>query len=94
MQLSEFDRSGRRRPVQVEGSEFTLEADTVIVAIGQSVTPDLANGAVKSDRWGQLVVDPDTLETNIPGVYAGGDAVTGPGTVIDAIAAGIAGGAA
>ena len=89
MELREFDRSGRRRPVEVEGSEFTLKVGTVIVAIGQSVASDLSTSAVQVDRWGQIVADPLTLEMFIPGIWAGGDAVTGPGTIIDAIADGL-----
>ena len=89
MELREFDRSGRRRPVQVEGAEFTLDVDTVIVAIGQSVEGVVADSSVGVDRWGQIVVDPTTLATSIPGVYAGGDAVTGPSTVIEAVAQGL-----
>ena len=91
-QLGEPDKSGRRRPIPLPGTEFVIEADNIIAAIGQS--PDLSfvsSGsktgelAVSEDT---LVVDPDTFETNIKGVFAGGDAVSGPRTVIDAIAAG------
>ncbi len=87
MELTQFDRSGRRRPSPVAGSEFTLPVDTVIVAIGQTV--DFAKSALTVDRSGRLVADPKTLETNIPGVYAGGDSVTGPATVIEAVAQGL-----
>jgi len=90
MKLGEFDASGRRRPVPIEGSEFTLSVDTVIAAIGQ--TPDLSFLPPGSDfevTPGQtFVVDPVTLATNKPGIFAGGDAVTGPATVIEAMAAG------
>jgi len=89
MELKEFDRSGRRRPVQVEGTDFTLDVDTVIAAIGQSVESAVSESPLKVDRWGQIEVDPRTLATNIPGVYAGGDAVLGPSTVIEAIAQGL-----
>ena len=89
MHLAEFDRSGRRRPVQVEGAEFTLPVETVIAAIGQSVEQGVVGDGVELTRWGQLVVDPATLATSIPGVYAGGDAVTGPATVIEAVAQGL-----
>jgi NADH-quinone oxidoreductase subunit F len=89
MELKEFDRSGRRRPVQVGDADFTLDVDTVIVAIGQSVEVAPSESPLKVDRWGQIEVDPRTLATNIPGVYAGGDAVTGPSTVIEAIAQGL-----
>ena len=87
VQPGEADPSGRRRPVPVPGSDFTLEADQVIVAIGQ--VPDTAFAPPgMTDRWGNLVADPDTLTTSRAGVFAGGDAVTGPATVVEAIAAG------
>jgi len=90
MKLGEPDQSGRRRPVPITGSEFFIEADTVIAAVGQA--PDLsflpADSALERTRWETLVVDGNTLATNIGGVFAGGDFVTGPGMVIDAIAAG------
>ncbi len=90
MKLGEPDQSGRRRPVPISGSEFFIEADTVIAAVGQA--PDLsflpADSALERTRWETLVVDSNTLATNISGVFAGGDFVTGPGMVIEAIAAG------
>jgi NADH-quinone oxidoreductase subunit F len=90
MQLGEMDASGRRRPVPIPGSEFFAEADTVIVAVGQA--PDLSflppDSALERTRWETLAVDGNTLATNVPGVFAGGDFVTGPGMVIEAIAAG------
>ncbi len=90
MQLGEMDESGRRRPVPIQGSEFFVEADTVIAAVGQA--PDLsflpADTALERTRWETLVVDANTLSTNIKGVFAGGDFVTGPGMVIEAVASG------
>jgi NADH-quinone oxidoreductase subunit F len=90
MALGEADAGGRRRPVPVPGSEFFVEADTVIAAVGQA--PDLTflppDSALERTRWETLMVDGNTLSTNVPGVFAGGDFVTGPGMVIDAIAAG------
>jgi NADH-quinone oxidoreductase subunit F len=90
MRLGEPDASGRRRPVPISGSEFFVEADTVIVAVGQA--PDLSflppDSALERTKWETLVVDSNRLSTNIPGVFAGGDFVTGPGMVIDAIAGG------
>jgi NADH-quinone oxidoreductase subunit F len=87
MELSQFDKSGRRRPVPVEGSEFELEVDTLIPAIGQE--PDLAFMSGKTDlqvsKWKTLEVDPDTMATNLPGIFAGGDVVTGPATVLEAM---------
>jgi heterodisulfide reductase subunit A-like polyferredoxin len=93
MELGEPDKSGRRRPVPVQGSEFNLEMDSVISAIGLSTDlsgldqePDGAKPA--TTRWGTFEVDPVTYATNIPGVFAGGDAVTGAATVVEAIRAG------
>jgi NADH-quinone oxidoreductase subunit F len=90
MELGERDRSGRRRPVPLPGSEFFVEADTVIPAVGQA--PDLSflppDSALERTRWETLVIDSNTLSTNIPGIFAGGDFATGPGMVIEAIAAG------
>jgi NADH-quinone oxidoreductase subunit F len=90
MSLAEPDASGRRRPVPISGSEFFVEADTVIAAVGQA--PDLSflppDSALERTRWERLVVDENRLTTNVPGVFAGGDFVSGPGMVIDAIAAG------
>ena len=85
MRLGEPDESGRRRPIPVEGSELFIEADTVIAAVGQA--PDrsfLPPGSVLE----RMEVDRNTLSTNVPGVFAGGDFVTGPGFVVEAIAAG------
>ncbi|MFH1646475.1 MAG: FAD-dependent oxidoreductase, partial [Chloroflexota bacterium] len=90
MELGEPDDSGRRRPVPVTGSETSVATDTVIAAVGQA--PDLSflppDSALERTRWETLVVDSNTLATNVPGVFAGGDFVTGPGMVVDAIAAG------
>ena len=87
----EFDSSGRRRPVPVEGQEFTVDVDSVIVAVGQ--TTDLSffanEGEVSTTRLGTLIVDEDTMETSKTGVFAGGDVVRGPATVVEAIADGI-----
>ncbi|HJX13021.1 MAG TPA: NADH-quinone oxidoreductase subunit NuoF [Dehalococcoidales bacterium] len=90
MELGEPDDSGRRRPVPVPGSETSVAADTVIAAVGQA--PDLSflppDSALERTRWETLVVNSNTLATNVSGVFAGGDFVTGPGMVVDAIAAG------
>jgi len=96
MELGEPDESGRRRPVPVAGSEFTLEADVVIVAIGTSPNPILRQSLpeLKTASWGCIVADPGTGATNLPGVYAGGDVVTGAATVILAMGAGKAAAAA
>jgi heterodisulfide reductase subunit A len=86
MELGEPDSSGRRRPVPIQGSEFALDVDTVIAAIGQTVESD---GLGLETKWGRLIVEQDTLQSAIPGVFAGGDAVTGPASVVDAVGAGI-----
>jgi NADH-quinone oxidoreductase subunit F len=87
MELGAVDDSGRRRPVPIEGSSFTLELDTVIGAIGQYPRVPSRFG-VELGRGQRLAVDRDTLATSVPGVYAGGDAVTGPASVVEAIAHG------
>ena len=96
MKLGEPDASGRRRPLPIEKSSFTIDADTVIPAVGQAA--DLSflptDSKLERTKWETLDVDPNTLATNIPGVFAGGDFVTGPGFVIQAIASGRRGAAA
>ncbi len=87
MELGEPDASGRRRPVPIKDSEFNNEFDTLIAAIGQAPqTP--ADFRVRIGRGSTIQVDPVTLVTNRAGVFAGGDAVTGPATVVEALAAG------
>ena len=88
MEMGEPDASGRRRPVPVKGSEFTIEVDNVIMAIGQSVDKAVLPEGLAYTDWGTLSVDPVTLQTNIDGVFAGGDVVSGPADVIGAIATG------
>ena len=90
MALTEPDESGRRRPVVVEGSEFVIECDQVIMAIGTSPNPLLKKScdALETKGKGTIVVNEETLQTSIDGVYAGGDAVTGAATVILAMGAG------
>ncbi len=86
MELGQPDASGRRRPVPVAGSEFSLTFDNLITAIGQS--PDIPEGFGLKVNRGTLQVSPENLATNKRGVYAGGDAVLGPASVIEAIAQG------
>jgi NADPH-dependent glutamate synthase beta subunit-like oxidoreductase len=87
MELGKIDASGRRRPIPVEGSEFTDEYDLMIKAIGEQ--PEVPDRYMLSvGRGGRLEVDTDTLVTSREGVYAGGDVITGPASVIEAIAAG------
>ena len=90
MKLGSPDKSGRRRPVPVEGSEFTMEVDTVIPSIGQMSDLSRLPGEdeLARTKWNTLLVDETTLQTSIPGVFAGGDLVLGPASVIDAIAQG------
>jgi glutamate synthase (NADPH/NADH) small chain len=84
MELGEPDSSGRRRPVPIEGSEFTTEVDMVVVAIGQSPNPLIAQTTpeLRVGKWGNLDVDWNTMATSMSGVYAGGDIVRGGATVI------------
>jgi heterodisulfide reductase subunit A-like polyferredoxin len=89
MKLGAPDASGRPRPVPLEGQELVLEADLVVSAIGQDGHPGPAEAlGLAVDAAGRIVADPVTLATKRAGVFAGGDAVSGPWTVIDAIAAG------
>ena len=89
MELGEPDERGRRRPVEIEGSEFTLDVDTVIMSIGTSPNPLIKSTTEGLDvnRWGGIIVTEDGATTK-EGVYAGGDAVTGAATVISAMGAG------
>ena len=86
MTLGEADAGGRPTPVPVAGSEYTLDADTVIVAVGQAV--DIPASTLKKGKSGTVQADPRTLATSVPGIFAGGDAVTGPASIIAAIAQG------
>ena len=88
MELGEPDDSGRRRPVQVKGSEFDFEADLIVYAIGTNANPIMGQTSkLKLNKWGYIGTD-DTLATSIAGVFAGGDIVTGAATVIEAMGAG------
>jgi len=87
--LGDLDSSGRRRPVPVPGTEFNISLNTLIVAIGERPDSDcLASMGVDLDKGGKPLVDAETLRTSRQGVFAGGDLVTGPNTVVDAIAVG------
>lgn len=90
MMLGEPDRSGRRRPIPIEGSEVAFEADTIIGAIGQSTnTQFLYNDLpVKLNKWGDIEINGKTSQTSELNIFAGGDCVTGPATVIQAVGAG------
>jgi len=87
MELGDIDASGRPRPIPIKGSEFEMEFDQVITAIGQGPSTSKKMG-LELDKRGRIKVNPETLETSIPGVFAGGDAVLGPASVIEAIAQG------
>ncbi len=93
MELGEPDASGRRRPVEVPGSEFTLKLDTVIMALGTSPNPLISSTTegLETNKWKCIVADETNGKTTKEGVYAGGDAVTGAATVILAMGAGKAG---
>ncbi|MEW6622333.1 MAG: NAD(P)-binding protein [Bacillota bacterium] len=88
MMLGKPDKTGRPLPVPIDGSEFTVKADVVISAIGYN--PDAADidPALKTNGWGGIVVDADTMVTSIPSVFSGGDCVTGAATLIEAVSAG------
>ncbi len=90
MGLGEPDASGRRRPVPIEGSEFLLDVDTVIYALGTTANPIIAQTTpgLNINKWGYIEVDERTGMTSLPGVFAGGDIVTGAATVILAMGAG------
>ena len=95
MELGEPDASGRRRPVVKEGSEFTLDVDCVIMALGTSPNPLIKSTTegLETAKWGGIIAD-EQGRTSKKGVYAGGDAVTGAATVILAMGAGKAAAAA
>jgi len=87
MALGEPDASGRKRPVPIEGSEFIIEADTIISAIGNKPNPLIprATAELKVEKWGGVIINETTCMTSIPGVFAGGDIVRGAATVISAM---------
>ena len=93
MELGEPDKSGRRRPMPIQGSEFDIEADYILAAIGQKTEIDFievfnqtyTDGELKATRWGDIDADKQTLQTGISGIFACGDGVTGPATLIQAI---------
>ena len=87
MELGEPDESGRRKPIPVPGSEFIIEVDSVVMAIGQGPNPVVVDGVkeIKRGKKGEIIVDPETLMTDLPGVFAGGDVIRGGSTVIVAM---------
>ncbi len=90
MKLGETDSSGRRRPIPIEGSEFTMDVDTVCMAIGQSPNPVFLNATpeLRVDKRNRIIIEAGTQATNVKGVYAGGDATYADDTVIAAMGAG------
>jgi len=94
MELGEPDASGRRRPVPIDGSDFELKVDYILAAIGQKTDVNFIDdinaatkaGELKITKWGDIDADKNTLQTGIPSVFAAGDGVTGPATIIEAIA--------
>ena len=90
MELGEPDDSGRRRPVPVEGSEFIIDVDVAIIAIGNAPNPIIqkTTAGLETNRWGNIIADEETMKTSRQGVFAGGDIVTGAATVIEAMGAG------
>ncbi len=93
MELGEPDASGRRRPIVIKGSEYELKVDYILAAIGQKTDVNFLQdinkftkeGELKLNRWGDIDANPETLQTGIPSVFAAGDGVTGPATIIEAI---------
>jgi len=90
MELGEPDESGRRRPVPIEGSEFTIDCDIIVPAIGQAIDLSLLEGidGIHTTRWHTIVVNETTKQTDRPKLFSGGDCETGPGALITACAAG------
>jgi glutamate synthase (NADPH/NADH) small chain len=90
MRLGEPDDSGRRRPLPIEGSEFIMDVDTVVIAIGQTPNPIIqrTTEGLETTRWGTIVAKDESGQTTKEGVYAGGDVVSGAATVISAMGAG------
>jgi formate dehydrogenase major subunit len=89
MALGEPDSSGRRRPEPIAGSEFTMDVDTLIAAIGQTLEASgFQDEQIKFNRRGYINVNEETMETSMEGVFAGGDCTSGPATVVEAVAAG------
>jgi glutamate synthase (NADPH/NADH) small chain len=84
MELGEPDSSGRRRPIPIEGSEYTIDVDLVIVSIGVSPNPLIPQSVpeLSMSRWGTIQVDENNMQSNIPVLFAGGDIVRGGATVI------------
>jgi len=85
MELGEADMTGRKKPVPIEGSNFSLDTDLVVIAIGEQPETDVFQGKIASGQSNNIFVNPFTMETSMPGVFAAGDSISGPATVADAI---------
>ena len=90
MKLGEPDESGRRRPIPIKGSEFVMDVDTVVIAIGRTPNPIIqrTTKGLETTKWGTIIINEETGQTTLEGVYAGGDIATGEATVISAMGAG------
>jgi NADH-quinone oxidoreductase subunit F len=90
MEMGEVDHSGRRRPIPIDGSEFKVKLDTLIVAIGEEPDTSFAKrvSGLEFSKWGTLLVDEETFASSRSGFFAGGDLTTGPNTVVEAVASG------
>ena len=90
MRLGEPDETGRARPEAIEGSDFDVPADAIVIAIGYNADPSWGDAApeVRRDRWGRVVVDPESMRSSQRGVFAGGDNVNGADLVVTALADG------
>ncbi|MFW9803694.1 MAG: FAD-dependent oxidoreductase [Candidatus Thorarchaeota archaeon] len=88
MKLGEPDDSGRRRPIPIPGSEFSIPFENMVIAIGQRADPKGPHAKLEVTEWGTPVVDPVTLQTSMENVFAGGDLATGPGLVVEAVGQG------
>lgn len=91
MMLGEPDESGRRRPIPEPKSNFIIETDCVITALGYYPHPDIGETTpgLKTHKWGLIIVNPETMASSREGIFAGGDAVNGPDLVVTAVADGI-----
>jgi len=88
MEFKGFDRAGRRRPVPIEGSEFEIDADLVLLCLGQKPVISKFKDEIEINNDDTIKVNPETLQTNLDYVFAGGDSVLGPSTVIESVAQG------
>jgi len=88
MRLGELDETGRRKPIPIEGSEFVKEVDMAVLAIGETPDPSFLPKDIELNEDGTIWINPLTMETTMKGVFAGGDAVTGPASIIEAVCAG------